>query len=125
MSDELLRRDATDQLAALAARRVSAVELLKASLARHEKTHKTLNAVVVADLEGALANARAIHEHRAKGDPLGPLAGLPMTVKDTFDVAGMAASSGIRALKARMVGDASAVRRATPAIASPIARTKR
>lgn len=113
--DDLLKRDATDQLAALAARRVSAVELLKTALARHEQTHKTLNAVVAADLEGALARAASLDEQRARGDHMGPLAGLPMTVKDAFDVAGMAASSGLKALKARMVGDASAVRRAREA----------
>ena len=113
--EELLKRDATDQLAALVARKVSAVELLKAALARHEQTHRTLNAVVAADLEGALARAVAIDEQRAKGATLGPLAGLPMTVKDAFDVAGMAASSGLKAFKARMVGDASSIRRAREA----------
>ena len=113
--DELLKRDATDQLAALAARRVSAVELLKAALSRHEQTHKTLNAVVAVDLTGALARAGAIDEQRAKGEHLGPLAGLPMTVKDTFDVSGLPASSGVKAYRARMVADASSVRRAREA----------
>jgi amidase len=113
--EDLLRRDATDQLAALAQRKVSAVELLKAALARHEQTHRTLNAVVAADLEGALARAAAIDEQRAKGEHPGPLAGLPMTVKDAFDVSGMAASSGLKRLRARMVGDASSVRRAREA----------
>jgi amidase len=44
-----------------------------------------------------------------RGEPLGPLAGLPMTVKDTFDVAGMAASSGLAEFRRRMVEDAVAV----------------
>jgi hypothetical protein len=46
------------------------------------------------DFGRARERARAIDDHRAKGDPLGPLAGLPMTIKDTFDIEGMAASSG-------------------------------
>lgn len=107
--NELLDQDATAQLAALASKRVSAVELLKASLARHAETHATLNAVVVADPERALERARALDDARARGESIGPLAGLPMTVKDTFDVAGMAASSGLPELRRRMVEDAGAV----------------
>jgi amidase len=105
----LLELDATAQLAALATRQVSAADLLKAALARHAETHGALNAVVAADPERALERARAIDDARARGEPLGPLAGLPMTVKDTFDVAGMAASSGLAALKRRMTEDATAV----------------
>lgn len=112
---DLIKRDATDQLAALAARRVSAAELLKAELARHEETHGTLNAVVAVDLERAMSHARAIDDLRGRGEALGVLAGLPMTVKDTFDVAGMPATSGVEALRKRMVRDASAVRRAREA----------
>jgi len=106
---EVLDQDATSQLLALAARRVSAVELLKAALARHEQTHERLNAVVAADLEPALRRAAAIDDHRVRGDVLGPLAGLPMTIKDAFDVHGMAASSGVGAFRKRKVKDAVAV----------------
>jgi len=106
---DLLDRDATEQLAALATRRVSAVELLKAALERHAETHAALNAVVAADPDRALDRARAIDDARSKAEHLGPLAGLPMTVKDTFDVAGLAASSGLAALRRRQVEDAVAV----------------
>ena len=106
---ELLEQDATAQLAALAARRVSSVELLKASLARHAQTHAALNAVVAADPERALERARALDDARSRGEANGPLAGLPMTIKDTFDVAGMAASSGLADYRRRMTGDADAV----------------
>lgn len=107
--------DATAQLAQLASGRVSAVELLKASLAQHERTHGALNAVVAVDLERALERARAMDELRSRGEAPGPLAGLPMTVKDTLDVAGMPASSGLAALRRRQSEDAvcvSHVRRA-------------
>lgn len=106
---DLLDLDATALAQALAAKRVSAVELLKAALARHEKTHAALNAVVAVDLERALERARAVDDQRSKGDPLGPLAGVPMTVKDTFDVVGMPASSGLADLRRRLAEDAAAV----------------
>jgi amidase len=109
---DLLDQDATAQLAALAQKRISSVELLKEALARHAETHAILNAVVAADPERALERARALDDGRARGESMGPLAGLPMTVKDTFDVAGMAASSGLAPLKRRQVEDAVAVRHA-------------
>lgn len=105
---DLLARDATGQLSALKAKEVSAVELLKLSLARHEQTHQRLNAVIVADLERAIASAKAADDLRAKGAG-GPLTGLPMTIKDTLDVIGMAASSGVEALRRRKPDDAAAV----------------
>jgi len=106
---DLIDQDAVSQLVALASKRVSAVELLKTSLARHAETHGRLNAVVAADPERALERARALDDARIRGEPLGPLAGLPMTIKDTFDVAGMAASSGLPELRRRMTEDAAAV----------------
>lgn len=108
MSD-ILARDATAQLLALKAKEVSAVELLKLSLARHEQTHSRLNAVVAADLERALDTAKAMDDLRVKGATLGPLCGLPMTIKDTLDVTGMAASSGVEGLRRRLAEDAVAV----------------
>ena len=111
MSD-LLSLDATAQIQALATRRVSAVELLEMAVRRHEQVRGQINAVVALDLERARSRARAIDEQRAKGDHLGALAGLPMTIKDTFDVEGMPASSGLKALRGRLAKDAAVVLRA-------------
>src|SRR5688500_9065625 len=108
MPRDLLDQDATAQLLALREKRISAVELLKAALARHAETHSALNAVVAADPERALERARALDDARARGETLGPLSGL-MTIKDTFDVAGMAASSGLPHLRRRQPEDALAV----------------
>jgi amidase len=83
----------------LAAKRISALELLEAALKRHEEANAPINAVVARDLTRAVERAKAIDDHRARGDALGPLAGLPMTVKDTFDVEGMPASSGLEAFR--------------------------
>src|ERR1700679_2967775 len=97
--DKILSLDATGQLAALQAKRISAAELLEDSLRRCDEVDGPINAVVVKDAGRALVRARTIDELRAKGDTLGPLAGLPMTIKDTFDVEGMPASSGLEAFR--------------------------
>ncbi|HEY1426859.1 MAG TPA: amidase family protein [Caulobacteraceae bacterium] len=97
--DDILKLDATGQLAALAARRISALELLESTLKRHEEVNAAVNAVVARDLTRAVERAKAIDDRRAQGEALGPLAGLPMTIKDTFDVEGMPASSGLDAFR--------------------------
>lgn len=78
----------------LDARRISAVELLEQHMARHRSHHSKLNAVISEDLETARACASAVDEARSRGAALGVLAGLPMTIKDGFDVQGMPATSG-------------------------------
>ena len=87
-------RTARDMLADLAAKRISARELLDLHVARNAELASKLNAVVVMDLERARAEADAIDKARAKGETPGPLAGLPMTIKDSLDVAGMPAVCG-------------------------------
>ena len=111
MSD-LLALDATAQLQALATKRVSAVELLEMAARRHQQVHGEINAVIATDMERARLRARATDEQRTKGEHLGALAGLPMTVKDTLDVEGMPASSGLKAFRGRIARDAAAVARA-------------
>ena len=93
MSD-ILSLDALGQLQALMTKRVSAVELLEAAIARHQAVKGRLNAVVATDLTAARERAKTVDERRMAGEPLGPFAGLPMTIKDTFDVEGLPASSG-------------------------------
>lgn len=87
----------------MAARRVSARELLEAHVDRHEQVHAQINVVVTTDLEQARA-AAVIDDARVRGETLGPLAGLPITVKDGFDVAGMPAVSGVPAPAGRPAG---------------------
>jgi len=62
-----------------------------------------------------MERAAAIDELRAKGEGLGVLAGLPMTVKDTLDVVGLPASSGLKHLRQRQAEDAAAVKLAKQA----------
>lgn len=106
---DILDLDATAQLAALAAGDVSSADLLGAAVARHEQQKGRLNAVVATDVDAAMARAREIDDARAKGGKLGPLAGLPMTVKDTFDVIGLPASAGLARFLGRDVVDAEVV----------------
>lgn len=108
---DLLLSDATDQLAALQAGQVSARELLEAALARTDRLDGGVNAVVARDAERARADADAIDAARAQGETLGALAGLPMTVKDNFDIEGLPASLGLKTNLGRPAKDADAVAR--------------
>ncbi|HEY1710899.1 MAG TPA: amidase family protein [Rhizomicrobium sp.] len=88
-------------LADLKTKQVSARELLNAHLARNDEVHKQINAVVETDIARAQKDAAAIDDARAKGETLGALAGLPMTIKDGFDVENMPATAGNPAFKNR------------------------
>jgi len=109
--EDLLLSDAIDQLAALGEGRVSARELLAAVLDRVRRLDPQINAVVAGDVDRAMVEARGVDEARSRGEALGPLAGLPMTVKDTFDIEGMPASAGMKSLLGRVTRDAEAVAR--------------
>jgi amidase len=92
---------AREMLADLKARRISARELLGAHAARSDALASALNAVTVTDLERARSDAQRIDDARSRGEAVGPLAGLPMTVKDGFDVEAMPATSGYPPFAAR------------------------
>lgn len=112
---DILARDATDQIAALQAKEISARELLDLSLAREAALRERLNAVVVRDVERAMAEAAAVDAARAAGRELGLLAGLPMTVKETYDLEGHPATAGVPAFRERQAADAVLVARARAA----------
>jgi amidase len=93
------QQSATELSHLLAVRKISALELLEFCLARVEKLNPTYNAVVALDVEGARRTARAADEALARGRNLGPLHGLPMTIKDAFEVAGMPTTCGFEELR--------------------------
>ena len=88
---------ATELALRLRRRELSSVELLQHYLARIARLNPALNAVVVLDAERALQRARAADEALAHGEVWGPLHGLPMTVKESFDVPGLATTWGFEA----------------------------
>ncbi|HXX86694.1 MAG TPA: Asp-tRNA(Asn)/Glu-tRNA(Gln) amidotransferase subunit GatA [Casimicrobiaceae bacterium] len=83
--------------AALAAKRVSAVELTTSALARIDAANPQLNAFATIDPDGALARARDADAARAAGT-VGPLAGIPVAHKDVLMTAGLRTTCGSRML---------------------------
>jgi amidase len=86
-------RTAGEQVSDLASRRVSSVELLDQSIARIEGLDKSINAVVVRDFERARQAAIAADQALARGERR-PLLGLPMTVKESYNIAGLPTTWG-------------------------------
>jgi amidase len=82
--------------AALRAREVSSVELTDEAIARIERDDKTINAICVPDFDRARAAARDADRVRARGEDL-PLLGIPVTVKESYDIAGLPTTWGIPA----------------------------
>ena len=80
----LTNRSAAELASALQKGEISAVECATAFLDRIEATNSTVNAFLTVDRDGALATAEAVDASRASGKPLGPLAGLPVAVKDVL-----------------------------------------
>jgi amidase len=74
---------------------LSAVEALEAHLARIEERNAALTAVVALDAEGARRQARQADDALRRGEIRGPLHGVPMTIKDGHDVAGLRTTLGV------------------------------
>jgi amidase len=89
---------ATELSAALAAKQVSAVELAQHAIGRIERHDGKINAVCVRDFGRALEAARAADTARARGET-GALLGIPLTVKESYNVAGLPTTWGIPAQK--------------------------
>jgi len=122
-SDTFATASAKDLVALLAARKVSAVELLEDAVARVEATDRQINALVVRDFERARDAARAADLALAKGERR-PLLGLPMTVKESYNIAGLPTTWGLSAAKDfRPEADALAVERLKAAGAVILGKT--
>jgi len=79
-------------------RKLGAVECLEYFRARVERLNQALNAIVVLDWERAYASARRADDALARGLQCGALHGVPMTIKESFDVAGLPTTWGERSL---------------------------
>jgi aspartyl-tRNA(Asn)/glutamyl-tRNA(Gln) amidotransferase subunit A len=91
----------------LAARRISAVELTEVALRGIEEIDDVLNAYLHVDSDGALAQARAVDREPTRG----PLAGMPVCVKDVIHVAGLPTTAGAAGWRRAPTRDAGAVAR--------------
>ena len=85
---------AADLAAAIAGKRVSPVEALDSCLARIAAVDPAVNAMVAIDEGGARRAAREAEAALMRGDPLGPLHGVPVGIKDTQDTAGLRTTYG-------------------------------
>jgi len=84
----------TELSTAIGDRRIGCCELLEFYLARAERHNPALNAIVVWQVEQARERARAADAALARGERWGPLHGIPMTVKESFNVAGLPTTFG-------------------------------
>ncbi len=111
--DELIYASATTLAQAIQAKKVSSEEVVKAHLERIEAVNPKLNAIVYLAADAALAQARAADAALARGEITGVLHGVPVTIKDAWETAGIASTGGT-AGRARYVPttDATVVARA-------------
>lgn len=110
-NDPLPAAGAADLAAAVRAKTVSALELTDAAIARIEALDGPINAVVARDFERARDQAREVDRRVAEDADL-PLAGVPMTVKESFNLAGLPTTFGLEfARDHRATEDAAAVRK--------------
>jgi len=115
---------ATEIAAAIRLRRVSALEMLEVYLARIKKHNPALNAICTLDEQGARARAREADAALARGAPWGPLHGVPMTIKDALETAGVRTTGGYPPLSSHVPKkDATVVARLRAAGAVLIGKT--
>ncbi|MEM7344261.1 MAG: amidase [Chloroflexota bacterium] len=91
---ELIYKSATFLAKAIREKEVSAVEVVTAHLNRIEVVNPTLNAVVQIATDRALAEAQAADKALAQGEIVGPLHGVPVTIKDSLDTEGIISTWG-------------------------------
>jgi Asp-tRNA(Asn)/Glu-tRNA(Gln) amidotransferase A subunit family amidase len=92
--NELCWRSASDLAEMIRRRELKPSELMAATIARIEALNPLLNAFCATRFDEALEEARAMDDEIARGAEIGPLAGIPLGVKDLEDVAGMATTYG-------------------------------
>jgi amidase len=84
-------------------KKIGCLELLDHYLARVAKYDPRINAIVATDVDGARKRARAADRALKNGKPWGPFHGLPMTVKESLNVAGLPTTWGLPGLKDRAI----------------------
>jgi aspartyl-tRNA(Asn)/glutamyl-tRNA(Gln) amidotransferase subunit A len=92
--ESLAYTPASELVALIKARKVSAVEVMRATLARAERAQPILNCFITIAAEAALRDAAAIDGRLARGEDAGPLCGVPLHVKDLVNTAGVRTTFG-------------------------------
>jgi 1-carboxybiuret hydrolase len=85
---------ASDIAELVASGRASALRVVEAALARIRKRDAEINSFTAVTAQRALERAQALDRARSRGEPIGPLAGVPFAVKNLFDVAGLITRAG-------------------------------
>ncbi|MDG1273523.1 MAG: amidase family protein, partial [Alphaproteobacteria bacterium] len=80
-------------------KQLGCLEILELYFSRIEKFNDTLNAIIILDKEGARSRANEADKALAKGELWGPFHGVPMSIKESFDVAGQPSTFGVPAYK--------------------------
>lgn len=123
MNNELIFQDATALAALIRSKTVSPVEVMKAHLERIDALDSQVNAIVTL-AQDALSEAKAAEAAVLAGDQLGPLHGVPFTVKDSIDTAGVMTQRGSPIFRGRTPDtDATSVARMKKAGAILLAKT--
>lgn len=99
LADDLVKYDASALAEAIRNRSLSAADVVEACYARIERLNGAVNAIVTLDKERALARARAADLALARGEAVGPLHGVPVTVKDALHTAGLRTTAGHERLR--------------------------
>ncbi len=122
--DTLVGLGAAELARRIAAGETSSAAVVEAHIARMEAVNPALNAAVVKLYDQARAQAKAADARQGQGLPLGPLHGVPITIKECLDVAGTPSSFGLPSRKdARVAADDVYVARLRAAGAIPLAKT--
>src|SRR5258705_12173138 len=95
-------RSAKELAADIRKKKIGCLELLDLYLQRVEKHNPELNAIIAMDVEGARKRARAADRALGRKQVWGPLHGVPMTIKESYDVVGMPTTWGVPDLKGNL-----------------------
>ena len=96
MQDDIAFLTATELVALYRARKLSPVEATRAALDATDRHNSSLNSYCFVDHDGALAAARESESRWQRGQPSGLIDGVPVSVKDLFDVKGTVTTAGSR-----------------------------